>query len=79
MSRSLILRDALWGDLELSPPLVELLGTPEMQRLRFIRQLGTAHLVYPSANHTRFEHGLGVAHLAGRMRQKLQAYSAHWA
>ncbi|WP_049970522.1 HD domain-containing protein [Haladaptatus cibarius] len=42
----------------------DLLDTPAVQRLRHITQLGTARFVYPSANHTRFEHSLGVYHLA---------------
>jgi HD superfamily phosphohydrolase len=37
-----------------------------MQRLRYVRQLGLAHLVYPGATHTRFEHALGTYHLATR-------------
>lgn len=71
MARPIVVRDAVWGDLELEPELVALLDTPELQRLRGVRQLGTAHLVYPSANHTRFEHGLGTCHVAGRILDAL--------
>ncbi|PSP56728.1 phosphohydrolase [Halobacteriales archaeon QS_1_67_19] len=49
----------------------DLLDTPELQRLRHIKQLSTVRLVYPSANHTRFEHSLGVYHLAREALDRL--------
>jgi len=48
-----------------------LADTPDFQRLRKIRQLATANLVYPGANHSRFEHSLGTLHLASRIAEKL--------
>ncbi len=57
-------RDPLWNTIRLDPIAVEIIDTPAFQRLRYIRQLGFAHLVYPGATHTRFDHALGVYHLA---------------
>jgi len=50
---------------------VELMDTPEFQRLRGIRQLGTAYLVFPSAVHTRFEHSLGTSWMAQRILRSI--------
>jgi len=58
------IKDSVHDHIEVTGVAEELLDTPAMQRLRRIRQLGTVSLVYPSANHTRFEHSLGVYHLA---------------
>lgn len=60
-----ILRDPLWNTITLDPVAVGIVDTPAFQRLRYIRQLGFAHLVYPGATHTRFDHALGVHHLTG--------------
>lgn len=51
---------------------VEILRTPELQRLRRIRQLGLASLVFPSAEHSRFAHAIGAAHLGSRFGSSLQ-------
>ncbi len=45
---------------------LEVLYSEPLQRLRYIKQLGHAFLVYPTANHTRFEHAVGTYHLARR-------------
>ncbi len=48
-----------------------MLKTPEMNKLSHIKQLGLAHLVFPGAHHTRFEHSLGVSHIAGLMAESI--------
>lgn len=63
----MLLRDPIHGDIELSSVEATLLDLPVMQRLRGIKQLGTAHLVYPGALHTRFDHAIGVCALAHRI------------
>ena len=60
-----ILRDPLWNNIRLDPVALALLDTPVVQRLRYVRQLGLAFLVYPGATHSRFEHALGAYHLTG--------------
>ena len=62
-----LVRDAVHGDIQLGPLEIELIDTPEFQRLRGIKQLGTAYLVFPSALHTRFEHSLGTSWMAQRL------------
>lgn len=59
-----VVRDPLWNNIRLDPLALALVDTGAMQRLRYVRQLGLAHLVYPGATHTRFEHALGTYHLA---------------
>ncbi|MGM0590843.1 MAG: HD domain-containing protein [Halobacteriota archaeon] len=65
------IKDSVHDHIEVGDVAEALLDTPEMQRLRNISQLGTVQLVYPSANHTRFEHSLGVFHLASRALEHL--------
>src|SRR5262245_11070392 len=72
MSKRKLIRDAVHGDIEMSPLEVELMDTPEFQRLRGIKQLGTAFLVFPSAVHTRFEHSLGTSWMAHRILESVR-------
>jgi len=50
---------------------LKIIDDPIFQRLRRIRQLSGAHLTYPAAQHTRFEHSLGVMHIASQAGQAL--------
>ena len=52
---------------------LKIIDTPIFQRLRRIRQLSGAHLIYPGAQHTRFEHSLGVMHIAGMSANSLSS------
>lgn len=61
-----IIRDPLWNNIQVDAEALALVDTEPFQRLRYVRQLGHAFLVYPGATHTRFEHALGTYHLARR-------------
>ncbi|MCA9562815.1 MAG: HD domain-containing protein [Myxococcales bacterium] len=56
--------------------MVTLIDTPEFQRLRFVRQVGLAYLVFHGAEHSRFAHSMGVAYLARRMFDAVREGSA---
>ena len=66
-----VINDAIHGDFSIDGVREELLATPEMNKLSHIKQLGLAHLVFPGAHHTRFEHSLGVSHVGGLMSESM--------
>ena len=65
------IRDPVHNFVHLRDKEMKLVDTPVFQRLRGIRQLAMANLVYPGALHTRFDHSLGVCHVAGMMGSEL--------
>ena len=69
----MVIRDPVHGDISLSALEAQVLDFPEMQRLRGIKQLGTASLVYPGCLHTRFDHSLGTNALAKRIVAAVRA------
>lgn len=66
------IRDPVHGLIHLTEQEIRIINTPVFQRLRRIRQLAMADLVYPGALHTRFEHALGTMHVAHRIFSRLQ-------
>ncbi len=69
----MILRDAVHGDIELYNSEVKILDTPEVQRLRGVKQLGASSYIYPSATHSRFEHSLGTLFCAQKILTALSS------
>ena len=70
------IKDPVHGYVELPDALVDgVVDTRPFQRLRYVRQLSATHLVYPGANHTRFEHSLGVYHLGRTVFENLRRQS----
>ncbi|TQD24031.1 HD domain-containing protein [Methanolobus vulcani] len=68
-----VIRDPIHGYIELDPLTLSIIDSPQMQRLRRLSQLGLSNLVYPGANHSRFEHCLGVMHLATMLTGKIDS------
>lgn len=64
-------RDSVHGTLNLTEFELKLIDTPPLQRLRRIRQLGFINLIYPGANHSRFEHSIGALYLASRLADSI--------
>ncbi|XP_077937784.1 deoxynucleoside triphosphate triphosphohydrolase SAMHD1-like isoform X2 [Gasterosteus aculeatus] len=69
---SKVFNDPIHGHMVMHPLLIKIIDTPQFQRLRHIKQLGGVYFVFPGASHNRFEHSLGVAHLAGELVRALK-------
>ncbi|KAJ3370163.1 SAM domain and HD [Kappamyces sp. JEL0680] len=67
-----VFNDPIHGHIELEAVDVQVIDTPQFQRLRELKQLGVTYYVYPGATHNRFEHSIGVCHLAGVWIELLQ-------
>lgn len=68
-----IINDPVYGFIRFpEPELLQIIDHPWFQRLRHIKQMGTAHLVYPGATHTRLHHSLGACHLMGKALDELR-------
>ncbi|KAG1740233.1 uncharacterized protein EDB91DRAFT_1133849 [Suillus paluster] len=67
-----IFKDPVHDYVEYNPWICSFIDTPHFQRLRYVKQLGLSYYVFPGASHNRFEHCLGVGHLARMMAQHLQ-------
>jgi HD superfamily phosphohydrolase len=67
-----VIRDPIWQNIWIERQALRLIDTAAFQRLRRVKQLGLAYLVYPGALHTRFDHALGVYHLTGRALRLLE-------
>ncbi|XP_078098687.1 deoxynucleoside triphosphate triphosphohydrolase SAMHD1-like [Sander vitreus] len=67
-----VFNDPIHKTVKLHPLLIKIIDTPQFQRLRNIKQLGGVYFVYPGASHNRFEHSIGVGHLAGQLVEALR-------
>lgn len=77
MSKPREIRDPIHGFIQISGTECDIVDSRVFQRLRKVRQLAMAYLVYPGAVHSRFEHTLGVRHVAGQMCARLNVDEEH--
>ena len=68
-----ILNDPVHGHISLDMISLQIIDTRQFQRLRFLKQLGSAYYVFPGASHNRFEHSIGVCHLASEMVESIRS------
>ncbi|KAH9621159.1 hypothetical protein KSS87_006346 [Heliosperma pusillum] len=71
---SKLVKDNVHGFIPLDQLALQFIDTEQFQRLRELKQLGVVHMVYPGAVHSRFEHSLGVYHIAEEMVKQLKRY-----
>lgn len=72
MRTNKLYRDSIFKDIELTPLAIDIIDTPEFQRLDGIQQLGFASLVYRNAKHTRFNHSIGIYHESKNMIRQIR-------
>ena len=78
LNKKKIINDPVYGFINIPSALVfDLISHPYFQRLRYIKQLGMTHLVYPGALHTRFHHALGAMHLMSLAIEVLRGKGHH--
>ncbi len=71
MTEEKIINDSIFGSIRLSKLASRIIDTREFQRLNGVKQLGLTYLVFPGANHTRFEHSMGTYFLSDQLARKL--------
>jgi HD superfamily phosphohydrolase len=78
LNKKKIINDPVYGFISIPSELIyDLISHPYFQRLRYIKQLGMTHLVYPGALHTRFHHAIGAMHLMSLALEVLRGKGHH--
>ncbi|KAJ2387693.1 hypothetical protein GGI05_004010 [Coemansia sp. RSA 2603] len=70
-SNTKYVNDPIHGYIDLSETTLQFVDTPQFQRLRHLKQLGSSYYVFPGGSHNRFEHCIGTSHLAGEVLRGL--------